>query len=187
MATWRNLAAPTETAVASLPTDPVLATQDLVVVNAPDFLYFVAPVLPVRNVGGLPVPRHVRALASGLSPLAVTRRDERSLEVGLERGLFVGAFAHLYRDAPLLPGHTVALGDVTIAVLESAADGAPTRIRYRFDRPLEADTLRWVRWQEGVYVPFTPPPVGVTVRLRSAPGPFERIGGWSPDGPPARR
>jgi len=51
------------------------------------------------------------------------------------------------------------------------------RILFHFDRPLEDPTLRWLCWQDGVYVPFTPPAVGATVHLEPAVGPFERLGG----------
>ena len=39
--------------------------------------------------------------------------------------------------------------------------------------------LRWLRWQDGVYVPFLLPPIGGTVRLPPAVEPFEPLGGWS--------
>jgi hypothetical protein len=185
LATWKELTAPTEAAVGSLPNDPALAAQDLVVVDAPDFLYFVSPIEPIRRLRGLPVPRHVRVLANGLSPIAVTRRDASTLDVDLERGLFRSAFARLYRDADhrFTPGQVIALTGVTITIVETAQDGTPTRIRYRFDRPLEDPTLRWVRWEEPAYVPFTLPTVGETVHLESAIGPFERMGGWSIEAP----
>ena len=37
------------------------------------------------------------------------------------------------------------------------SQGDPDAAVYRFDVPLEDASLRWVRWQDGVYVPWTPP------------------------------
>jgi hypothetical protein len=174
------LAAPTEIAVASLPADPALAGQDLIVVNSPDYLFFVSAIPTVRELQGLPRPRRVRALATGLSPVAITRRDAQSLDVRLDHGLFRGVLARFFRDAsrPFRSGHVIPLGGLTVTVLEAGEDGSPTRILYRFDRSLEDAALRWVSWQDGVYVPFVPPALGETVELAPAIGPFERLGGW---------
>jgi hypothetical protein len=111
----------------------------------------------------------------------VSRRDAESLEVHLDRGPFSGVFDRLYRDDPLPPGHTISLAGFTVTVLATAADGSPTRTLYRFDRPLEDPSLRWVRWQDGVYVPFTPPTAGAVAQLAPAVGPFDRMAGWSDD------
>jgi hypothetical protein len=184
MSSVKAIGAPIGPAIASLPADPALAGQDLIVVNAPEYLFFVGAVLPLHQLAGQPLPRHVRALASGLSAVDVTRRDAETLEVHLERGLFFGAIASFFRSArhPLSPGDVVSLTGLTVTILETGPDGSPTRILYRFDRPLDDVGLRWVRWQDGVYVPFTPPAPGMTVHLEPAVGPFERIGGWSNDG-----
>ena len=80
---------------------------------------------------------------------------------------------------PLPPGHTVRLTGLTVTILETGPDGSPVRILFHFGRPLEDPTLRWLRWQDGVYVPFTPPVVGATVHLAPAVGPLERAGGRS--------
>jgi hypothetical protein len=175
------LGSPMETAMASIPTDPALAGQDLIVMSSPDHIYFVSPILTLRRLAGQPLPQHVRALANGLSPVEVTRRDAQSLDVRLDRGLFTGVLGRFFRDAgdPLPPGHTIRLTGLVVTILESGRDGSPTRILYRFDRPLEDPTLRWLRWEDGVYVAFTPPAVGATVHLAPAVGPFERMGGWS--------
>jgi hypothetical protein len=98
IAVMSSLTAATDAAVRSLPADPALAVQELIVVNAPDYIYFVNPLLTLRQLAGLPLPRQVRALACGLSPVAVTRHDARSVDVRLDRGLFVGVFADFYRD-----------------------------------------------------------------------------------------
>jgi hypothetical protein len=45
------------------------------------------------------------------------------------------------------------------------ADGRPAEARFRFDRPLDDPSLRWLRWEDGVYVRFEPPPVGEKVTL----------------------
>lgn len=183
-ASVREIGAPIHTAIASLPADPRLAEQDLIVVNTPEYLFFVASIFPLHEIAGQPVPRHVRALASGLSSVDVTRRDAETLDVHLDHGLFFGAIArffHSERD-PLSPGQIISLSGLTVTILETGPGDSPTRIRYRFDRPLDDGGLRWVRWQDGIYVPFSLPAPGATVHLEPAVGPFERLGGWSNDG-----
>ncbi len=45
------------------------------------------------------------------------------------------------------------------------AHGDPEQVLYKFSVPLEDSSLRWMRWHDGVYVPWTPPAIGQTVTL----------------------
>lgn len=177
ISSMKALAEPTTTALESLPTDAALVHQDLIVVNTSDYFFFVSLAPALDQLTSRPAPRHIRALANGLSPVAITRRDAQSLEVRLERGLFMSTLARFFRaDAdPLAPGQIISLTGLTITIEETAEDGSPTRILYGFDRPLEDSTLRWVYWLYGVYLPFTLPGIGMTVHLEPAVGPIEQL------------
>ncbi len=65
------------------------------------------------------------------------------------------------------PGEIVRLNDVHIEILE-IKEGLPSAASYRFKRTLEDSSLNWFRWQDGQYVPFTPPAVGETVIIEGA-------------------
>ena len=52
------------------------------------------------------------------------------------------------------------------------AQGDPEQVLYEFPVPLEDSSLRWMRWQDGVYVPWSPPALGQTEKLPPASGIF---------------
>jgi len=64
-------------AMASVPSDPRIESQDLVLINPPDHIYLVTAIWAVKHLENLPMPRHLRALSSG-GTLAVTRVGPRS-------------------------------------------------------------------------------------------------------------
>ena len=154
-------------AIASVPSDPEIATQDLIVVNPPEHVYLVTAIVAVKPMQGLPTPRHIRVLANGKSGMRVRRTDERSLEVELLAGLFPDPFSRYFRsdDLRLEPGQRVELTGFSAEVLKVDAGGDPIEVRYRFDRPLEDQALRWVRWEGTGYVDWRPPPVGSSVTV----------------------
>jgi hypothetical protein len=162
-------------AILALPDE--LEDRDLIVVNAPDYLIYATSIVPVRRLAGHSTPRRVRALATGPAAVEVVRRDTASLEVRFEDGLFAGPLGRLFRDAghPLPVGHTVRLTGLSATVLAVRSDGAPTRVLYRFARPLEDPAWRWVQWQDGSFAPFALPAVGATVRLEPAIGVLDRF------------
>ena len=51
--------------MASVPTDPRIASQDLVLINPPDHISLVTAIWAVHRLDNLPMPRHMRALSSG--------------------------------------------------------------------------------------------------------------------------
>ena len=75
-------------AIASVPHDDAIAEQTLVLLNPPDHIYTVAAIPVVKATAGLPMPKRMRALSAGSSPVRVTRVDDRSLRLDIERGLF---------------------------------------------------------------------------------------------------
>ncbi len=54
---------------------------------------------------------------------------------------------------------------MTVEVERITESGEPREVLFRFDVPLNAPSLRWVQWEDGIYVPFEPPAVGETIRL----------------------
>ena len=66
--------------------------------------------------------------------------------------------------------------DLSIVVESLDAQGDPEQVLYEFPVPLEDSSLRWMRWQDGVYVPWSPPPLGgpfgQTEKLPSGSGIF---------------
>ena len=158
----------------SIPDDPELADQTLVIVNAPDHLLSVAMMWPMRLLEGMTMPQRLRGLATQGAALEIARVDERTLKIGFEYRLYSTALDWMFRgpDRPLETGQVVELDGMSVEVTEVTAAGEPLEVLFRFDRPLEDSSLRWVRWDDGVFIPFSPPPPGVTVKLPVPRGPF---------------
>jgi len=167
----------TARAVASLPTDPALSEQSLIVLNAPDHLLYVSYIPALRTLDDRPTPRRVHALVPVPVAFEVSRLDAQTLEVRLERGLFSGPLGLLFRDPerPIAIGTDVELTGIRVTVIEATEGGEPVTLLFRFAVPLEHPSLRWVRWQDGGYVPFTPPGPGETLKLDAALGFLESL------------
>ncbi|MGA8642839.1 hypothetical protein [Candidatus Binatus sp.] len=160
-------------AMASVPSDPQIASKDLVLINPPDHIYLVTAIWAVKHLENLPMPRHLRALSSG-GPLEVTRVGPRSLRVRFLGGFFPTAFSRFVRSQNdrFSVGQHFQLPGLSIVVEAFDAQGDPERVLYEFPVPLEDSSLRWMRWQDGVYVPWSPPALGHTEKLPSASGIF---------------
>ena len=151
------------------PFDDSIAQQDLVIVNGP--INMAAAYLPiVRALADQPIPRRVRLLAPSFSPVVLHRPDEHTLVIRAEWGFLASPLDRLARgdDHPMALGQRVELTGVTVEVTALMDNGRPAEATCRFDVPLEDPSLRWLRWDEGAFVPFVPPPVGETVRLPAA-------------------
>ena len=61
-------------AMASVPGDPRIASQDLVLINPPDQIYLVGAIWAVNRLDHRPMPRHMRALSTGGDAGAHARR-----------------------------------------------------------------------------------------------------------------
>jgi hypothetical protein len=168
-------------AAASVPSDPEIAEQDLVLVNSPDYLFFVSNISTLKILEGQTFAPRMRALVTGPVPLQLTRENETTVRVRIEGGLFSGVLGGLFRSAeyPMAVGDTVQLTGFTAEVMGITSDGQPNEIVYRFSVPLEDPSLRWLRWKEGVYVPFEIPEVGESILLPPARGPFETWPRWN--------
>ncbi len=162
-------------AVLTLPDDERLAEQELIVVNAPDYLSYVSQAGSTLLLHGRPMPASIRGLAIGPSAVTVWRVDERTLDLSLAEGYLSGPFGGLFRDPrePLAEGDLFAVPGMTATVLSLTPAALPATVRFRFDRPLEAPGRRWVQFRDGGFVPFTPPETGSSVELPAARGPLE--------------
>jgi len=171
-----SVAARMDRAIASVPHDAAIAEQDLILVNPPEFTYLVGVIPPTQRVAGLPTPRRLRALSAGSSPMTVQRLDANALSIRLRDGLFPDPFTRYFRSSKhgFFEGQRFAVAGMSIDVQALNPRGAPERIVYRFEVPLEDPSLRWLRWNEGVYEPWSPPAIGESAELPSSRGIFQQ-------------
>jgi hypothetical protein len=166
---------PVDRAAATLPVDPAILGQELVLVNAPDYLLYVTHIPTYQLLAGRPAPARIRALSTGPTAISITRTGRRSLHVQIERGLFAGPLGLLFREAtPGLPvGHAVALDGLTLTVLGVNERGEPDVVGYDFDTDLEDPSRRWFHFVDDGWRDFALPAVGETWRLEAPRGPLD--------------
>jgi hypothetical protein len=158
-----------EQLLVSTPMDRSVEHQDVVIVNAPVVLH--ALYLPIiRELNGEPVPRRTRSLAPGYAGVTLHRPDERTLVIRPGRGFLDWDGDQLVRGEhlPMFLGQRVELTGVTVEVTALTPDNRPAEASFSFDVPLEDPSLRWLFWEDGSFVPFTPPAAGETVKLPPA-------------------
>jgi hypothetical protein len=150
-------------AMASVPSDPQLASQDLVLINPADQVYLVGEIWAVKRLANSAMPRHIRELSAG-GTLEVTRVGPRSLQVRFPAGFFSNDFSRYLRNPNerLSAGQHFELPGLSVTVESIDEHGDPAEVLYEFPVPLEDSSLRWIRWHDGVYVPWTLPSVGQT-------------------------
>ena len=168
-----NVSSRMERAIASVPSDPQIASQDLVLINPPDHIYLVTAISTVKRLENLPTPRHMRALSTG-GTLEVTRVGPRSLRVRFPGGFFPTAFSRYVRspNERFSVGQHFDLPGLSAMVEALGAQGDPEQVLYEFPVPLEDSSLRWMSWHDGVYVPWTPLAIGQTERFSPERGIF---------------
>jgi hypothetical protein len=140
--------------------------QTVVIVNAPSPLH--AGLLPLQQAQrGSPVPKHTRVLAPGLNRVTIRRLDERTIVVRPYSGYLSWAIDRMFRSErhPLLLGQTVKLTGMNAEVTAVTEDGRPAEATFRFDVPLESDSLYWLYYGHNGFEPFTPPTIGESIEL----------------------
>lgn len=154
----------------SLPDDPKLETQRLVVVNAPSAFYGQYALI-VRKLDGQPTPESLLMLAPGASELVLERPSADTLTIEAESGWVDSPFDIVYRarTSRFPVDYHVQLSGVRIEVLSLTPDGRPKQVSFMFERGVEDERLRWVRYEHGRYVPFEPPRVRETSVLEAVP------------------
>ncbi|MBP1691973.1 MAG: hypothetical protein H6Q32_1325 [Bacteroidetes bacterium] len=65
-------------------------------------------------------------------------------------------------------GERIALTHMEVEILDVGNDNTPAAAAYRFSVPLEDPSLCWLRWKDGAWVTFVPPPIGESVTLSGA-------------------
>ncbi len=161
--TVAQLARVVEGAAQSLPNTDQLRDKVLVVVSAPsDGLVAYAPIL--RAAQGLPWPKHLRLLATGVGEMRVTRLDAFTLRVRPAAGFYGSEIERMVRglSEPMAPGYRVTLSDMQVTVTAVTADGRAAEAEFRFALPLEDPSLLWTRWEGGALVAYDPPQPGQT-------------------------
>jgi hypothetical protein len=148
------------------PFGPEIARKTVVIVNprsAPHAGYLVF----VRAGQRLPVPAHTRVLAPGLQAIEVLRVNDRTISVRPDRGYLRMVLDRVFRTErrPFHQGERVSLSGMTAEVEELTSDRRPAAVAFRFDVPLEDDSLVWIYEKDGHFDRFTPPAAGQRVRL----------------------
>lgn len=170
------------------PWDETIRDQTVLLVNPPAGFFSIFLTL-IREERGQPTPAHVRVIAPGFLPIAITRVDARTLVVRPEGGYLsatkfpgdrpkhfhpifdprymIQDLDRVFRDDehPMELGESVELTGVTILITAVTTDARPSEVTFTFDVPLEDASLRWLQWKDGVYVRFELPAVGETVFL----------------------
>jgi hypothetical protein len=147
-----------------------IAGRDAIFVTLPE--YYTLTIAQVsRRLEQKPLPRRWRALSFGPQPVNVRRVDERTLWLDYEGGILNTPLMEIYRDRRLKmsPGDRVSLEGLSIEVREVTADGRARSATFRFDRTLEADSLRFYAWSKQGFIRFLPPRVGESRNLPAPP------------------
>jgi hypothetical protein len=183
-----------ERAADSLPADPAVVDQQLLIVNTPSTFISAYGVL-IQFLDGRPTAPRIMTLGSSIHPIGVSRPAENLLVVRPEGGFLAPrgspvpgqeaeqppfdyrymfpVFDPLYRDAtPMQEGERIELTGLTVEIMTVTEDGRPHEVAFRFDRSLDDPSLRWLEWDDGVYVPFVLPPVGESVTLPAVTVPY---------------
>jgi hypothetical protein len=174
-------------AAASLPSDWAAIFQTTIIVSTPGFAVFSYSSLR-RFLEGSPLRGRALVLGSGNQSIEIHRPDDRTLLFRPEAG-FLGpagrpeadceagqllfderrlllAVDSLYRDdSPMAVSRQIGMLGVTADITSLTGDGRPAEVAFRFAMELENPHFSWLKWQDGVYVPFDPPTVGETVTL----------------------
>ena len=153
----------------SLPSDPALAKQTLVVVNTPHVFASNFTITMRQHGDDYPGtwPERIRTLGESVQAVQVRRIDLHTLEVEVADGYLGAPLYHIaWTPRDKRPaGFTVELADSRFEVMEATPDGRPLRVRARFAEPLESPHYRWVAWQRDHFSPFALPGVGKSVTL----------------------
>ncbi|MBN2376077.1 MAG: hypothetical protein JXD22_06735 [Sedimentisphaerales bacterium] len=147
--------------------DDNVLQQDLIIVNPPvPMLVGYFPVM--QKMASLPVPKRMRILSSFSYSVEVFRQDENTLIVRPEHGFVKYHIDKLFRNenSPMSLGEQVKLTGMTVKVTELTDDGRAAAAQFTFGVPLEDTSLRWIKWDQDCFKPFSPPAIGQSVKLK---------------------
>ncbi len=150
-----------------IPKSPGVADEDVIIVTLPSDVWLHS--IPyVRSSLRWPSPRALMTLHAGVGTVELKRTDARTLVLRSEKTFVSKPWAQMFRGPvayPFAAGDSVRLSNVSIDVLDVDERSRPTRVRFRFDKELEAAANHWLTWSDDNLVPFTLPGVGESVRL----------------------
>jgi hypothetical protein len=154
---------------ASIPDEPSLPSQTLILANEPDGI-FTTYVIVRREFLGQTNPARFVPLAIGTHPNQLERTGTNTLELFAPDGVYRNGTDLLFRSLtrPMHVGDRAERGGVDVEVLACNAQGVPTRARFTFERPLEDASFRWMKWEHDRFVPFRVPAVGERVAIAPA-------------------
>jgi hypothetical protein len=147
--------------------------RDVVLVRSPiELLSHYTMLTRTTAAAKATAPRTLHQLYTGASALWFERIDDKTLDIGAERGWGYVPIERIFCAPDDMPraGSEVRLATFTARVLASNAAGMPERVRFVFPTALESDTRQWLIWEGARAVPWTPPRVGE--RLTVGPLPF---------------
>jgi hypothetical protein len=112
-----------------------------------------------------------RVLVMASVDLLMTRVAPDTLELScLDGALLTSEWERLFRadNLPLSAGATVSLDGLTVQIVKDDA-GRPSRVRFRFDAPLDDPSLRFLEWRGRRLVPAALPAMGETRSVFRSP------------------
>jgi hypothetical protein len=149
--------------------DENIVNQDLIIVNPPSaFLAFASPYMFDPDYTNK--PKLTRSLCSSLyGPTVVTRVDDNSISIRPAEGFMAFTLDRLFRgnNCQVQLGQQFHLTGMTVEITELTDDNRPAEAIFRFDKPLEDESFRWIKWCYGHYEPYTPPAVGQTETIKA--------------------
>jgi len=145
------------------PRGPEISRQTFVYVNGNDFPVVYSRI--VRIVNGEPAPRRVAQLASMTDTNRISREDPCTLVVTPADGFFIRPIDSLLASESRVfsPGERIDRPDYEAEILGVTRDGRPASVAFRFRRPLEDPSLRWLYWNHRHLEEFPLPGVGRSV------------------------
>jgi hypothetical protein len=151
--------------------DPAtIAERRIVVLTVGDPMMLIYPPW-IRRVAGDPLPQRwwVLSMAPHVHRMTRVSADVVELEV-VDGAMLRGPVQRLFRPADRRPdvGDTVDLDGLVVEIVQVAPDGAPTRVRYTFDRPLDDPSMVVAIVSPRGLLRYPLGPVGSTVTV--APG-----------------
>jgi hypothetical protein len=147
------------------PAGPETTGQTFVYVNGNDFPVFYSRI--IRTADNASTPKRLALLASMLSNNRISRTDDHTLVITPNGGFLYHSLDRLLAssDRAFRPGKRISRPDFVAEVIGITRDGRPASVSFRFRRPLEDPSLRWLCWQGRRLVPFRLPNVGEATDL----------------------
>ncbi len=150
----------------SISADYQYSKQSVIMINPPSVL-FTSYMSAVRIIYGLPIPAHTWVLASGSGSMLLSRLDKFTIEIDLEGGFMAADFDRIYRDSshPLKKGEQVELSGMMATVLTLTEDQRPQKVAFRFEKPLEDESLKFLAWNKNTTYNVRLPDIGESISL----------------------